>query len=325
MDELDPRTDLPPLPDPETSDLKALPFVGFEVVRLALDPDTSVPRLESVIQTDVALTQRLLRVANSAFYSRGYPVQSVREAVVQLGLTELRRITVTTSVLDFMADGLTPEFDRHAFFIHCLAVGSLSQEICEALGYEDPPIAFVAGLLHDVGKTFFDQHYPETFGKALRLAHRERLSLRDAERAVFAKEVHPLLADHAAMGRWALRSWKLPEVFAEVAGRHHEDALGHQDTLIQVVHCADLITRHLGLGSSGCGDEADWPSALATLGLPMEDLIGAIREGIETAGRMGDVAGIKINCPSPEALYAALAMQGQAGEEGEPEVRFGHG
>ena len=222
MDELDRNTDLPPLPDPETQDLKALPFVGFEVVRLALDPDTSVPRLEAVIQTDVALTQRLLRVANSAYYGRGYPVQSIREAVVHLGLSELRRITVTTSVLDFMADGLTPEFDRHGFFVHCLSVGAISQEIADALGYEDPPIAFVAGLLHDVGKTFFDQHYPETFGKALRLARSERMSLRDAERAVFAREVHPLLADHAAMGRWALRSWKLPEVFADVAGRHHE-------------------------------------------------------------------------------------------------------
>ena len=326
MEELDPLESPPPPLLEETPDLKALPFVGFEVVRLALDPNASTSRLQSVIQTDVALTQRLLRVANSAFYRRGYPVQTVREAVVHLGLTELRRITITTSVLDFMSDGLTPEFDRRGFFVHCLAVGALSQSLSEALGYEDPPIAFVAGLLHDVGKTFFDQHYPEPFGKALRIARTERISLLEAERRVFAEELHPRLADHAAMGRWAQQSWRLPAVFADVAGRHHEDPVGNADLLVRIVQCADAVARHLELGSSGCGDSAPWPMDLLSPLLAGAPLVEAIQSALELTRRMGEVGGVKINCPQADALYAALMSGGSEEEdEGEADLRLGHG
>ena len=161
-DSLEDSQEFGAIPDdaPGTPDLKTVPFIGFEVIRLALAPDTDAAHLESVVQTDVALTQRLLRIANSARYGRGYPVQTVREAVVHLGFNELRRVAVATSVLDLAGRGSAEGFDRLGFFLHSLAVGALAQEISEAVGFEDPPIAFVAGLLHDVGKAFFDQHYP---------------------------------------------------------------------------------------------------------------------------------------------------------------------
>lgn len=304
-----PIEDGPEIPDaPQGApDLQALPMVGLEVIRRALDPRCSVTDLESIIRTDVALTQRLLRVANSAYYRRTYPAQTVREAVIHLGLNELRRVAVTTSVLDFMTSGAAEGFDREGFFLHCLTVGALSQELSSVLGFEDPPIAFVAGLLHDVGKTFFDQHYPEPFGRSLALAQAQEIPLFAAEREVFSKDVHPTLRDHTAMGRWALKAWNLPEAFCEVAGRHHAGPGENSSFLVDVVRSADAIAQNLPVGSSGNGCQPDWLGSTIALGLAPEDLVGAVQNAVETAARMGEVGGIAFERGGPDEFLERLA------------------
>ncbi|HVP38378.1 MAG TPA: HDOD domain-containing protein [Candidatus Saccharimonadales bacterium] len=317
-----------PEPPPQAPDLKAPPLVGLEVVRRALDPRSSAADIEEVVNTDVALTQRLLRVANSAYYRRSYPVKTVREAVVHLGFHELRRVAVTTAVQDFMTNGFAPGFDRHAFFVHCLSVAALSQELSDALGFEDPPVAFAAGLLHDVGKNFFDQHYPEPFGKALRWAAAEHIPLFQAERRVFGREVHEHFRDHAAMGQWALRAWGLPETFAQVAGHHHDPLGSSPDFLVQVVQGANALALHLGLGSNGSGAVADWTQELVSVRLTPERLVGAIQAGIDTAVRMGQVAGEAVDVSAVDAFCAGIQGVGDSGEGVEAEeddLRVGHG
>jgi putative nucleotidyltransferase with HDIG domain len=309
----------------EAGDLKTLPLVGLEVLRRAFNPRSNAADIESIVHTDVALTQRLLRVANSALYRRTHPVHTVREAVVHLGLTELRRIVITTSVLDIMSKGLTRDFDRRGFFVHCLGVAAISQELSDALGFEDPPVAFVAGLLHDVGKTFFDQHYPEPFGKALALARTAHLPLLEAERRIFPQEVHPTLSDHTAMGRWALRAWKLPETLAEVAGRHHETPGPDMPFLVQVVQCSDALAQNLGLGRSGNGCNPVWPVDFESLGLDARELLEVIQESLDSCALLGEVAGVPIVADSAEAFCSTLAS-GTAEDEGldEDDLRIGH-
>ena len=309
----------------EPGDLKTIPLVGIEVLRRAFNPRSNAADIESIVRTDVALTQRLLRVANSALYRRTYPVHTVREAVVHLGLTELRRIVITTSVLDIMSKGLTRDFDRRGFFVHCLGVAAISQELSEALGFEDPPVAFVAGLLHDVGKTFFDQHYPEPFGKALALARNSHITILDAERRIFPAEVHPTLSDHTAMGRWALRAWKLPETLAEVAGRHHEAPGPDVPFLVQVIQCADALAHNLGLGQSGNGCGPVWPVQFEALGLDGRDMVEVIQESLDSCALLGEVSGVPVVAQSAEAFCSTL-LSGTGEDEGldEGDLRIGH-
>ena len=322
---MDENLDERPLPDPpaQAGDLHALPFIGFEVIRLALDAETPVSRLEDVIRTDVALTQRLLRVANSAFYSRSHAARTVREAVVTLGVTQLRRVALATSVLDFAGRGATRGFDRMGFFTHSLVVGALAQELAEATGYEDPPVAFVAGLLHDVGKPFFDQHYAEPFAKALALAQRERLPLYEAERRVFSKEVHPRLADHAAMGRWAMQTWKLPDPYPEIVGLHHEERALASNPLLRVVCAANHLARVLGAGADGSGDEPRLEIERVDLGLSRERLAQAVRKGMDVARPMAVAVGPQILIPAVDAFCDSL-VQGPGADAGGAEAVQGH-
>jgi putative nucleotidyltransferase with HDIG domain len=315
------------LPDApaQVPDIKAPPLVGLEVIRRALDPKCNAADIESVVRTDVALTQRLLRVANSAYYRRGYPIQTVREAVVHLGFQELRRVAVTTSVQDFMTAGFAPGFDRHAFFVHSLAVASLAQELSTALGYEDPPVAFVAGLLHDVGKNFFDQHYPEPFGKSLRWAGAEHLQLFEAEQRVFGKEVHDRFRDHAAMGMWALRAWNLPESFAQVAGHHHDPAGTSPDFLVEVVQCANGLAQNLGLGASGNGALPEWSAGTAAMRLTADRLIAVIQEGILTTQRMCELVGETADVSGVEAFCAGIGSAAEDPGAEDDDLRVGHG
>ena len=319
---------LPEAPE-QAPDLKAQPLVGLEVVRRALDPRSSAADIEEVVRTDVALSQRLLRVANSAFYRRGYPIQTVREAVVHLGFQELRRVAVTTSVMDFMTSGFAPGFDRRAFFVHCLATASVAQELSEMLGYEDPPVAFVGGLLHDVGKTFFDQHYAESFGKALRWAAADSIPLFEAERRVFGKEVHDRFRDHAAMGQWALRTWGLPEGFVQVAGQHHDEQGEHPDFLVDVVQCADVLVQNLGLGASGNGALPEWSARFAALRLSADQLLGAVQQGVQTAQRMAGVVGETLDVAGVDAFCSGIGELVADGPEElaaeEDDRRVGHG
>lgn len=133
------------------ADLPVLPATAVEALRLARHPRVRTDDLLAVVELDPPLAARILAVANSSYYARGNPIRSLRQAVVRLGLHALRDViymAIYASTL-FDAPGLV-DVVRETFD-HSVIVARFAQRLAPHVGIDDET-AFLAGLLHDVGR-----------------------------------------------------------------------------------------------------------------------------------------------------------------------------
>ena len=194
---------LEPLMLQRTSDLPVLPALALEALALSRRANVRMDQLLDVIEREPLLAARVLGVANSAFYSRGMPTTSVQYALVRLGTHAVRDV-LTMAVYSstvFDVPGLS-ELVRECFD-HSVAVARASRELARFMDL-DPEVAFLAGLLHDVG-----------YARCLKIA---RTALAQVEREPMLEAVDAL---HAAAGGVLARAWSLPAEVVLACERHH--------------------------------------------------------------------------------------------------------
>jgi putative nucleotidyltransferase with HDIG domain len=225
--------------------LPTLPTVLQKVIELVNNPKTSAIQLARTILDDQALTGRLLRLVNSPFYGFPRRISTVTEAVTILGFHAVRNLLVTASVVDLLQGEETAEFSPTRLWEHSIAtaVGAgLLARICRS---EDREEAFVAGLLHDVGKLVIYQVYPAELIRALTAARRDDVPLPVAEQRVLGFA-------HDQVGRLLTEHWKLPIRLSEAIACHHRPDLAQTARKeAAVVHVADVFSRAMVLGSGG--------------------------------------------------------------------------
>ncbi len=232
-------------------DLPTLPSVAIEVSRLAANPVTAMTELVRIIHNDPALTAKILRVANSAFYGMSRHVESLNTALVVLGMRELINLVHCISVFRaFPVKVGQPTFDRKAFWVHSAGCGELARAISGHLKLRRNTEAFTAGLLHDLGKIILDQYFHDDFMEALKRSHSENISMIEAED-------HVLGVNHAELGAWLAEMWSLPRSICDVISHHHNPEVdaGENRQLVALIRLADLFCKHAGVGFSG--DKAD--------------------------------------------------------------------
>ncbi len=230
--------------------LPTLPQVISELTKLLADPETSVKRVTQLLGEDQALTAKLLKLANSAYYGFAGQVASVTQAVIMLGFSGVRDVAISASVIDLFkdeggeGDELRQLFPVAQFWEHSIGVGVACREIARRLQLPDPEEVFVAGLLHDIGKLIMLEYTAEDLLRVLRTCCDEDGTFVEAEVR------HEL--DHAALGRLLVEQWKLPKRISEPVGFHHR-VRPHRATaqVTAVVQFADAFTRARGVGRSG--------------------------------------------------------------------------
>jgi len=220
--------------------LEPLPAHVLEAMRLLDDLTSSAEAVAEAIGRDPVLAARVLRLANSALYMRARRVATLREAVVLVGFGAVRSILVTAVAYDAFARG-APGYglDRVKMWQHALAVASVARHLARArdLGGEG---AFVAGLLHDIGKMALSHSLQEQYQAVLK-AVQEGLDFVEAERRVLGW-------DHAQVGAEAARRWNLPEALVQAIEYHHRPDELPGPSLADAVHVADVLSVMLGFG-----------------------------------------------------------------------------
>ncbi len=203
------------LQDGENCDLPMLPEVAAQLLTLTGDVDCNIGDVVPLIKRDQSLTGHLLQIANSLRYNTGVTVSSVQQAVARLGLLAVREIVVLISCKCRVFD--VPEFESHVrkSFRHSLATAAFSQEIARTrrVNVEE---AFLAGLLHDVGRPVLFQA----------LADRRKmhgLIATDNEVLLAAEELRVPLAARL------IKRWDLSERIVEV--------VLHQSTPLEAPAC----------------------------------------------------------------------------------------
>jgi putative nucleotidyltransferase with HDIG domain len=228
------------------TDLPTLPVVVSRITGQIANPATSAADIGRLIEQDQALTGKVLRLVNSAYYGFPKQIRSVQHAVVILGFNKIKTIIITASVFGAFRGRPQGGLDLRRFWQHALGVAIASKAAAEQFGAahmaED---AFVGGLLHDVGKIVMDQYHPNIYGPIVKYANDKGILLVDAEAEVMG-------LTHAAVGEWMTEKWKLPPVIVNMVSDHHKPASTRERReLIASIHLGDIISRAIGVGSGG--------------------------------------------------------------------------
>ncbi len=235
--------------------LPTLPAVAVRLLQVTSLSDSDAGDVIKLLRGDQSLTARLLSVAASAALGVREPVTTLERAVPLIGFAGVRSIVLATSVFDCFgkqtADGRAATFERGEFWKHSLAVACAARRLARArrdLGL-DPEDAYVAGLLHDLGKVALAAVFPKAYDRVVAQANHSRGDIADYERAVLG-------ADHTVAGRRVAERWRLPRDLQDAIWLHHlaADALPtsvSKPRLIGVVQLADTLAREQRIGYSG--------------------------------------------------------------------------
>ncbi len=216
------------------------PPVAAKLLAALQKPNVDATEVADLIASDPAFTLRLLQNANSSANPVGSPITDVRQAVTFLGFDRTRQITVMSAASRYAS--LAPRnVDLQKCWEHSLATAILSDEIANSCGAACAKTAFTAAILHDIGRLGLMVVFPREYSKAIHHRTISNLDLLEFEREEFGIE-------HTEAGRLLAETWKLPEAFQEVAGRHHDPCEGVELTVLSVVQTACRLADALGFG-----------------------------------------------------------------------------
>ena len=145
-------------------DIPTLPAIYQKLFDKLQDPDVSVPEIAEIITQDQALSAKILHLVNSALYGSGTKTMTISRAVVILGFRAVRGAAMASGVFDYFKDEEGSEgIDMIKFWEHSIAVACISKVIAEDRRLHHREEAFVAGLLHDVGKLIEKNYFSSDF------------------------------------------------------------------------------------------------------------------------------------------------------------------
>jgi len=196
------------------NDLPSFPAAVQRATALADDPRASASDLAAVIEVDPALTARVLRVTNSAFYGLSRQVSTVREGVVILGFSAVRSLAVAVCAMKMFNGGSSPWFNHEQFWMHSTCSAIVAHRLTGLSQRREPDETFTAALLHDIGKIVLDQYAHDDF--MLLLATQKAQGTLDT-----AIETGMFRTCHADLGQKLCERWHLPLPLCESIGSHH--------------------------------------------------------------------------------------------------------
>ena len=194
-------------------EIATLPEVTVKIIEVVEDPKGTARDLHEVIKRDPALSAKVLKVVNSAFYGLPGQVASVDRAIVLLGLSAVKNIAIAASISRmFKGAKATDAFDAKALWRHSLAVGVAAKMISTAAGdVAGQDEMFLAGLIHDLGLLMERQAFPEELNTIVSKVSAGEGTFLEMERAVLG-------ATHQDFGDGLTTKWEIPQASARGGG-----------------------------------------------------------------------------------------------------------
>lgn len=220
-------------------DQKSLPVLHPNAARLQneitqKDPDLS--RIKQLVRNDPTLTGEILKVANSSYYKGLGDVSTIKEAILRLGENELFNIIIRVILRKNFSSNIPSIKKRQdQLWAHSVAAAFASLWLCRHLKLMDLiPKAFIAGLLHDMGKLCL-------------LSAIERLIIAEKDNAKLTADlVDKILINlHEKQGFTLLSAWHLPDIYCGIARNHHMDNFEESNTLLVVVRLANMVCNKM--------------------------------------------------------------------------------
>ena len=227
----------------QSEELPTLPIVASKLILLMSQEETTLADIANLVSRDVALSTKILKVSNSAFYSFPQQISSIQQAVSVLGINAVRSLVLSFSFLTVRKGRYQNSFDFKKFWEYSLASAVASKLITEKVNGPDSEEVFVSGLLHNLGELIFARTFPEKYTQVL-TADSERIPDR------LAIEESVIGSNHCRIGYGVAKEWGFPEALLEPILYHHTPELydGKNKSIhdtIKIVYLSDLLTNIL--------------------------------------------------------------------------------
>ncbi|MDA8141576.1 MAG: HDOD domain-containing protein [Desulfobacteraceae bacterium] len=197
--------------------MPTLPTLVGRVLTITSDPNSSADDLLQAIEPDQSMTVKILKVANSAFYSRVRKVADLKQALMVLGFQEVRNLVLASAVFNnFQKIRKVKEFDARAFWRHSFITGLAAKGMAGPLKLAAGEM-FIAGLIHDIGKLALLTALPLEFVRTMKMSGNYGLEGLIAEK-------HVLGLSHTDVGMRVLKRWMFPNHLVVATGFHHQPA-----------------------------------------------------------------------------------------------------
>ncbi len=232
----------------KTTDLPTIPAAALKVMREAESATGTASAVAQAIAQDHALSARVLRLANSAYYGLSRQVLDLQEAVVVLGMRSVRNLAVVAATYPWMSKPIKGyDLGPRQMWAHSFGVAVASQLVARRTGKCSEDTAFTAGLLHNVGKVALSVWLENKLRAMQNMALRDNLSFDQVERKILGY-------DHADVGAYLGESWNLPEILVKTIRYHHRpNEVENYDPIVDCVHIGDFLTMSMGFGLGGDG------------------------------------------------------------------------
>lgn len=216
------------------------PIVFHQIQKVIGDPKASAGQIAAVLAEDPAISVKVLKLTNSAFYGLSREVDSVKQAVVIVGMEAIKSLVLSAAVLDmFKGQNVDPGYHED-FWRHSLATAVCSRILARRIsrGLVEPDSAFSAGLLHDIGKMIVCCFLPEE--------HSLFMQQRQSDQSALDYEIEEgvLGYNHAQIGGFLAAQWKLPAKLSDAIAFHHHPQLNdREEPLVYIVHIGNFLTK----------------------------------------------------------------------------------
>jgi HD-like signal output (HDOD) protein len=246
-----------------TENLPVLPQAASTVLRLADDPDANQREIATAIERDPAVTAKLLRVANSAYYG-AQNVTTVARAISFLGISSVRSIVVSAAMQQMVSGRSScPGFDRLEHWRHSLAVATACRILSRLRLPSESEQMYCCGMLHDIGLLALERFMPDELSRALATCQRSGARLHEVEHEVLGY-------DHARLGGILAAKWGMSPLVQDGVAFHHEP-MGSEKFFVEtcIVALADTLAHRSGYTNNQPPRELEIDDSLAAVvGLP---------------------------------------------------------
>ncbi|MBI5593265.1 MAG: HDOD domain-containing protein [Deltaproteobacteria bacterium] len=221
--------------------LPTLPHILLQLIKTCNAESGSLKEISRIIEKDPALTSRILKLVNSAYYSKNNKIGNVDGAVIFLGTNAIKSIAICSSVHEVFQDVKSRAgFNLKHFWWHSLKCAILAKSIAKKQKFHDPEEAFLFGMLHDIGKIILWINFPEQYAALLE-------KRKDSPDLILAGETQ-LGANHAEIGAWVLDKWNFQHEIVNAVFSHHHSMFSMLTAppLAQFIYVANLLSSESG-------------------------------------------------------------------------------
>ena len=229
----------------QVEQIPTLPVISKRIMELLHDDGQPLSKIGELIEQDLSIATRILKIANSPFYGTLNTVTSINHALAILGLNEVKGILAAISIHNFFPPESDDSiFNREKFWEHSVVCSQVAKLLSRHFSIQDDGSLFLSGLIHDMGKVIFDVFFNKEFTRIVDCVASEKLSFSKAEKKILG-------VTHYQVAATVLQQWRIPKKIAYQVFYHHAP---WQDKTYPIESCiiylANIFTKLAGYPAS---------------------------------------------------------------------------